>query len=117
MATAVGEKFITNERRKYNRANRLKMMAKLNGQTYLTEDWSMGGFLVENYEGRLATGALITVECLGHSKTKLHTVDLPARVVRLNENTLAVSYLSLNAKAYEFLQQSMTDSGDMRSLI
>jgi len=117
MSTALSENFTSEDRRKSPRAKRLKMVARLNGETYLTEDWSMGGFLVENYDGRLTTGSLITVEGLGRTKTNVHLVNLPARVVRLGANTIAVSYLSLDAKAYDFLQQSMSDSGDMRTLV
>jgi len=117
METSLSNNQTSGERRKVQRAKRAAMVACLKGKTYATENWSMGGFLLDNYDGSLSTGALVNVEGLGHSKKKLLSVNLPARVERLGETCIVVSYLGLDAKAYEFLQQSMSDSGDMRILV
>lgn len=117
MAIALSENKIDGERRKAKRAKRLTMVARLAGKTYKTDDWSMGGFLLENYDGALTTGSLITVEGLGHNLKNVLAVDLPARVERLGNLCIAVKFLSLDIKAYDFLQQSMNDSGDIRCLV
>lgn len=105
------------ERRKFKRTKRLNMVARLAGKTYKTDDWSMGGFLLESYDGSLTTGSLITIEGLGRSAQKLLSVNLPARVERLGDRCIAIKYLGLDVGAYEFLQQSMSDNGDMRILL
>ena len=105
------------ERRKHKRAKRLNMVARLAGKTYKADDWSMGGFLLESYDGSLTTGSLITIEGLGRSPKNVVPVSLPARVERLGERCIAIKYLSLDAGAYEFLQKSMSDNGDMRILL
>jgi len=117
MGTVLSGNQIGGERRKHERPKRLVMSIRIDGKTYKTNDWSMGGFLLDNYEGALTTGALVTVAGLGRTSQNLHKVDLPARVVRTDESTIAVSYLSLDAEAYNFLQQSMSDCGDIRNLI
>lgn len=77
----------------------------------------MGGFLVEGYEGALSTGSLVTVGAMGAGDDTLHDVDLAARVVRAGANVLAVNFLSLDAEAYELLQDAMRKTGEMRSLL
>lgn len=117
MDTLLNSNSDTDERRKLPRVKRLKMVACLSGQNYATDNWSMGGFLLEDYEGGLSTGALVTIEGLGRCSRTLQTVSLPGRVERIGENSIAISYLSLDAQAYEFLQKAMSESGNMRNLV
>ncbi|PHS78172.1 MAG: hypothetical protein COB59_08380 [Rhodospirillaceae bacterium] len=117
MDTVLIEARSDGERRKLKRAKRINMVARLAGKTYKADDWSMGGFLLESYDGALTTGSLITIEGLGRSPKSLLSVNLPARVERLGERCIAIKYLGLDAKAYAFLQKSMSDNGDMRILL
>lgn len=105
------------ERRKHPRAGRMGLIVRFCGETYEVSNWSMGGFLVDDYQGQLSTGALVTVVGLGCQKTEVYEVSLPARVVRTNEHTVAVSYLGLDANAYEFLTNALGICGEMRSLV
>ncbi|PCI38267.1 MAG: hypothetical protein COB46_11780 [Rhodospirillaceae bacterium] len=117
MQAVLSEDSSNGERRKFKRAKRLNLVAQLAGKTYKADDWSMGGFLLESYDGSLTTGSLITVEGLGRSPKSVLSVNLPSRVERLGERCIAIKYLSLDSGAYEFLQQAMSDSGDMRILL
>ena len=105
------------ERREHHRVETFELLVRLGDKTYKTENWSMGGFLLNDFDGHLATGALVTVAGLGRSKKDMHAVNLPARVVRSSENIMAVNYLSLDPEAYAFLQNIMSESGKMRSLL
>lgn len=105
------------ERRVHPRVTRVLMTVRFDGQTYKTSNWSMGGFFLDDYEGTLSTGSLVTVAGLGRSSRKLHEVDVPARVVRSSESVIAVNYLSLDAEAYDFLQRVMSETGKMRILL
>ena len=117
MEIAVMQEQPVTERRKHLRVKRLGLAVRLGTKTYTTQDWSMGGFMLEDYDGNLSTGALVTVSGVGRSARKLHTVELPARVVRNGEHDIAVTFLSLDFEAYEFLQRLMCDNGDMRNLL
>lgn len=108
---------LNDERRKHPRAGRMGLIVRLEGQTYEVTNWSMGGFLLDDYHGKLSTGALVTVVGIGCRKTEMHEVSLPARVVRSGKNTIAVNYLSLDAKAYDFLTDALNQCGEMRSLV
>lgn len=117
METATYQDPQPSERRKHFRVKRLGLSVRLGGECFTTQDWSMGGFMLDDYDGGLSTGALVTVAGIGRSTRKLHTVDLPARVVRNNDHSIAVTFLSLDLEAYEFLQQLMCDNGEMRNLL
>jgi len=114
---AAGSKTDGRERRVHERVSRMELVVRFDGQTFKTANWSMGGFFLDDYEGKLSTGALVTVAGLGRSTRKLHTVSLPARVVRSGESVVAVNYLGLDAEAYDFLQRIMSESGKMRNLM
>jgi hypothetical protein len=105
------------DRRVHSRITRVELVVRFAGQTYKTANWSMGGFLLDDYDGMLSTGSLVTVEGLGCSSCEMHTVQLPARVVRSGASVVAVNYLGLDAEAYAFLQRAMSDSGKMRNLL
>ena len=105
------------ERRVHPRIIRVALAVRVGGRTYKTVNWSMGGFMLDDYEGDLSTGALVTVAGIGRSARKLLDVELPARVVRTAENIIAVNYLSLDHEAYDFLQIVMSETGKMRNLM
>lgn len=105
------------DRRKHPRAKRMSLNVRLQNESFEVTNWSMGGFLLENYQGRLSTGSLIRVVGLGGGDGDVMDVDLPARVVRTDENTIAVSYLSLDTNAYHFLTDALNKCGEMRSLV
>lgn len=101
----------------HSRVVRVELTVRIGTETFKTENWSMGGFLLDDYVGPLSTGALVTVAGLGRMPRNMRSVELPARVVRTGEHAIVVNYLSLDANAYEFLQRAMSDSGEMRVLL
>jgi len=111
------ELHLNEDRRKHPRAGRMGLVVRLEGQTFEVTNWSMGGFLLEDYKGPLTPGALVTVAGIGCRKTDMHEVDLPARVVRTDDGVIAVNYLGLDAKAYDFLTDALNQCGEMRNLV
>lgn len=108
---------LNEDRRKHPRSERVQLVVRFDGQTYTAANWSMGGFLLDDYDGALSTGALVTVAGLGTSSEDMHAVELPARVVRTGSRSLAINYLGLDAEAYALLTASLSACGEMRSLV
>jgi len=108
---------LNEDRRKHPRAGRMGLVVRMEGETYEVSNWSMGGFLLDDYQGRLTPGALVTVGGIGCHISDMHDVELPARVVRTDDGIIAVTYLGLDAKAYDFLTDALGQCGEMRSLI
>lgn len=105
------------DRRQYPRVGRMGLVVRFDGETYEASNWSMGGFLLDDYRGQLSTGALVTVAGLGCQGDEIQVVNLPARVVRTGERTIAINYLGLDANAYDFLTNALSLCGEMRNLI
>ena len=105
------------ERRKHDRVADVVLVVRFAGETYTSANWSMGGFLLNDYQGPLSTGALVTVTGLGKEEERLVAIEVPARVVRTGESTIAVNYLSMDANAHEFLQAVMREAGRVRVLL
>ena len=107
----------TPERRRYDREEQVCLIVRIGENIFEPTNWGMGGFLLTDYSGNLSTGSLVTVSGLGCRETGLQDVSLPSRVVRNGPNEIAVTYLSLDATAYTFLTDALTQCGTMRSLI
>ena len=52
------------------------MNLKLGGKPYRSGNWSMGGILIDDYDGELSTGALLTITEIGSNLNKLTTVNI-----------------------------------------
>ncbi|MCP5372768.1 MAG: PilZ domain-containing protein [Hyphomicrobiales bacterium] len=93
------------ERRRHARAENPVVNMTFGGETYSVRNWSLGGFMIDGYQGRLTPGALFTV-------SQIHTVDgepvdvkIKARVLRRDPSRqeLAVSFHDVDGKAYRIL--------------
>lgn len=97
------------ERRRHKRAKTQALVIAINGREYSTANLSIGGSLVEGYDGPLTAGALFSVEGIGSSGEKLTKVEIRARVNRADHEArqLAVTFLDLDSGAYEILLDAM----------
>ncbi len=97
------------ERRRHKRAKTQALVIAIAGREYSTANLSIGGSLVEGYDGPLTAGALFIVDGIGSSGGKLTKVDIRARVNRADHEArrLAVTFLELDSGAYEILQDAM----------
>ena len=103
--------FTVQERRRHERVARPAITVSFDGETYRTESWSLGGFLIEGYDGRLSPGALLTVDALGTLDGALEPVVVRSRVVRADPESgrLVVSFLDVDDRAYHVLQDFMSE--------
>ena len=57
-------------RRVHERGDDQAIKLKIAGKTYVCINWSLGGFLIEGYDGGLTMGSLMTIEEIGASSAK-----------------------------------------------
>jgi len=105
------ERFIGEERRRHERFTAPAVTLAFNGGRHTTESWSLGGFVVDGYQGTLSAGALISVEGICTPGSEMTPIEVRARVVRIdrNERRLVVSFLDLDGRAYSVLQDLMAE--------
>jgi len=99
----------TTERRVNKRADRLVSVVYFDGQQYPTRNLSVGGTLVEGYDGTLSAGSLLDVTGIGPAGDEQTTVLIRARINRVlpESDEIALQFLSLDDSAYEILQRIM----------
>lgn len=104
------------ERRRHARQEETALTIAFDGASYVIRSWSLGGFMVEDYEGRLSPGALFTVESVGGADGEMWPVAIRSRVVRADafSRRLMVSFLDIDDRGYHVLQTLMAER--MRAL-
>jgi hypothetical protein len=105
------ERFIGEERRRHERFTAPALTLAFNGGKHTTESWSLGGFVVDGYQGKLTAGALFVVEGICTADGVLTPVEARARVIRLDreDNRLVVGFLDLDGPTYTMLQDLMAE--------
>ncbi|MDA0304780.1 MAG: PilZ domain-containing protein [Proteobacteria bacterium] len=98
------------ERRASKRASKSGSVVFFDGQQYPSRNLSVGGTLVEGYDGTLSAGSLLDVTGIGPAGDEQTTVLIRARINRVlpESNEIALQFLSLDDSAYEILQKIMT---------
>jgi hypothetical protein len=97
------------ERRRHERIMAPALTVQLDESLYRTHDWSMGGFMIEGYRGRLNAGALVVLCQIAALDGTLVEVNVRARVVRADpeRRRLMVAFLALDAAARTILRDHM----------
>lgn len=97
------------DKRRHDRVDDPDMNLKIGGKTYRSINWSMGSILVENYEGELSAGALLTITEIGPISENLTTVNIRSRVIRADPAVghLAMQILEIDSPAYGVFQELM----------
>lgn len=95
------------ERRRHQRFTQPPISLSLEGRTYATGDWSMGGFVIDDYAGVLTPGSLFTITGIGAEADHLAPVEVRARVLRISEDRrrLTVTFLFVDQPAFRVLQR------------
>jgi hypothetical protein len=106
-----GMQFTTEERRRYKRVTAPAITIQVDDMLYQTHDWSMGGFMIEGYEGRLSPGALFTLKRIATLEGNLAPVRVQSRVVRADPDRqrLMVAFLAVDEHAYAILSEHMAE--------
>lgn len=95
------------DRRRHRRFTHPSLSLLLDGQVYATHDWSLGGFVVDDYTGPLSAGSLFTIEAIGEDPAALTPVAIRSRVVRADrgDRRLTANFLVIDTTAYSLLQR------------
>jgi hypothetical protein len=95
------------ERRRHQRFTQPPLSLSLEGRTYATADWSMGGFVIDDYAGALTPGSLFAIDGIAAAGEELTPVGVRARVLRISEDRrrLTVTFLFVDQPAFRVLQR------------
>lgn len=107
----IGMHFSSEERRRHERVTVPPIEVEMEGLIYRTNNWSMGGFMIEGYEGRHTPGSLFTLERIASRDGALEPVKVRARVVRSDPRSgrLVVGFLAVDEAAYVILRDHMAE--------
>lgn len=95
------------DRRRHRRFSQPALCLSLEGRTYDAHDWSLGGFVIDDYAGTLSPGSLFVVEAIGKDAAALTSVSIRSRVVRTSADRrqLTASFLVIDPPAFALLQR------------
>lgn len=98
---------LMNERR--NRRVQVPVLSvRIDGHRHATRDWSLGGFLLDDYAGGLSAGDRFEVEGIGPgSEGPVYPLAVPAQVVRIEGERLAARFEVLPPAAFDVLESLM----------
>jgi len=100
----VGKTFV--ERRRNQRARRQPIALEVDGRSYVTTEWTLGGFLLGSHEDAHRPGDILTVVIrIDAGNGKLYEHDAEAIVARVDKQKgqLAAKFIELDATAIEVL--------------
>ncbi|MBF0251030.1 MAG: PilZ domain-containing protein [Alphaproteobacteria bacterium] len=106
----MNEQHSGDDRRQHPRIERHDLCVRFNGEVHRVSNLSMGGFLVPGYRGRLTAGSLLTVDGLGADGEITVNTEIPARVIRKEEDVVAIRCLNFDAGARRFIATMMDPS-------
>jgi len=97
----------TENRRAHDRAIDPAIRLKIDSKIYRSVNWTLGGFLIEGYEGDLSTGSLMLITEIGLSRGAMTPVNVRGRVIRAEAGAslLAIQVLEIDQSAYAILQK------------
>lgn len=95
------------DNREHNRVADPAIRLKIGAKIYQSINWSLGGILINGYEGGLSTGALVSITQLGLSRGVMTTVKVSGRVIRADDEAaiLAIQMLEIDQPTYAILQR------------
>lgn len=97
-------------RRRDKRVETWPILIELEGKVYPTVDWSLGGFLIEGYDGRRRRGEEITVGILVQAGTEQLSHVARAEIVRrdVQAGHLAANFIGLDNATVDTLEGWLT---------
>lgn len=98
------------ERRRNKRAKSPDISVTIEGESYQTQNLSIGGTLISGYQGPLSAGALLAISEILLSGGEPMAVEIKARVNRAGPEAgdLALAFLDLDSPAYKILLDIMS---------
>jgi hypothetical protein len=77
------------------------------GERYPTLDWSLGGFRVQGYKGKLLPGHEFKLDGVGFDVENVYSLSVDCKVVRSHDGQLAASFVELTPQVYDALEALM----------
>ncbi len=98
------------KRRRDKRRTSPRLHIRLQGGEYLTENWSLGGFLIDGYDGPLKPGQECSIEIVSEIRGKPVTVKADIEVMRINREAgeLAAHFIRFPPGQFELLERIST---------
>ncbi len=95
------------DRRRHPRFSHPPLCLSFDGRVYAVHDWSLGGFVVTDYEGALSPGSLFVVDAIGVDPAALTPVSISSRMVRADHDRrhITASFLVIDQPGYALLQR------------
>ena len=97
-------------RRRDNRVSVMPIQIELKGHSYTTTDWSLGGFLIDGYSGRLSAGdeVMVAIQVIADGVEFSHVAR--AEVIRNDSRSgqLAANFLQLDSATIATLEGWLT---------
>ncbi len=80
---------------------------KIDGETYATVNWSLGGLLVSEFDGIALEDQLIRLDIMAKDENATFKMQITARVIRhkLDRRELALKFEEMNPQLYDFFEQ------------
>lgn len=98
------------KRRRDKRRTSPRLHIRLQDAEYMTENWSLGGFLIDGYAGPLKPGQECSVEISSEVRGKAVTVQADIEVMRIDRDAgeLAAHFIRFPPGQFELLEKIST---------
>lgn len=95
------------EKRKDKRLPLPVFSVKIDGESYSTVNWSLGGLLVSDYDGTAADDQVLRIDVKVKDDLAEFKLRLSARVIRnrTDRRELALKFEEMNSQVYDFFEQ------------
>ena len=94
------------ERRRDRRLPLPIFTVRLDGVTYQTMNWSLGGLLIEGYTGERAAGDIVQIEIKAKDNTADFRMRIAVKVIRVQPGeTIALQFEAMSPEIYEFFER------------
>jgi hypothetical protein len=98
------------ERRRDRRLPLPIFTVRVDGVTYQTMNWSLGGLLIEGYAGARAAGETVQVDIKAKDATTDFRMRIAVKVIRVvPSESIALQFEAMSPEIYEFFERCFAD--------
>src|SRR5690349_7630480 len=98
------------ERRRDRRLPLPIFTVRLDGVSYQTMNWSLGGLLIEGYAGERASGDAVQIDIKAQDNSAEFRMRIAVKVIRVVAGeTIALQFDAMSPEIYEFFQRCFAD--------
>ena len=87
-----------------------RFTVKLDDVSYQTMNWSLGGLLIEGYEGERAAGETVQIAIKAKDNTAEFRMKIAVKVIRVVQGeSIALQFEAMSPEIYEFFERCFAD--------